>query len=45
MVSVGDLQVLWKIDYYDTNLQFCSEAPADEARTRRVLTIMLSDEY
>ncbi|EXS70597.1 DUF3768 domain-containing protein [Sphingobium sp. Ant17] len=37
--------VFWKIDYYEPNLAFGSEAPWDEDRTKRVLTIMLSNEY
>lgn len=35
----------WKIDYYDTNLEFHSPDPADKKLTRRILTIMLADEY
>jgi hypothetical protein len=38
-------RVFWKFDYYDRDLQFGSEDAADPAATRRVLTIMLSDEY
>ena len=38
-------RVFWKLDYYDRGLRFVSEDAADPARTRRVLTIMLSDEY
>ena len=38
-------RVFWKLDYYDRNLRFGSEDAANPAVTRRVLTIMLSDEY
>ena len=38
-------RVFWKLDYYDCDLQFGREDAANPAITRRVLTIMLSDEY
>ncbi|MDY7522827.1 DUF3768 domain-containing protein [Sphingomonas sp. 10B4] len=38
-------RVFWKLDYYDRDLAGGSENAADPAITRRVLTIMLSDEY
>ena len=44
-VEVDGETVVWKIDCYDRNLEGASEDAADPAVTRRVLTIMLSDEY
>ena len=38
-------RVFWKLDYYDRQMEFASDDAADPAVTRRVLTIMLSDEY
>lgn len=38
-------RVFWKLDYYDRAMRFASEDAADPAITRRVLTIMMSDEY
>ena len=38
-------RVFWKLDYYDRDLRFASDDAADPAVTRRVLTVMLSDEY
>lgn len=37
--------LLWKIDYYDKQLEFGSDDPADPDVTDRVLTVMLSSEY
>ena len=38
-------RVFFKIEYYDTDLTHHSPDPADPAVTRRVITIMLADEY
>ena len=37
--------IFWKIDAYDVNLEFGSPDPTDPAVTRRVLTILLAEEY
>ena len=45
VIDVDGTEVIWKIDYYDSTLTYHSDNPADASITRRVLTIMLAEEY
>ncbi|GLO68653.1 hypothetical protein MACH17_01700 [Phaeobacter inhibens] len=38
-------QLFWKIDAYDQNYALGPDDPADLSKTRRVLTIMLAEEW
>jgi hypothetical protein len=38
-------KIFWKVDCYDRALRHGSPDPADPAVTRRVLTVMLAEEY
>ena len=44
-ISYRGHPVWFKIDYFDTNLEYGSEDPADGNITRRVVTIMLPEDY
>ncbi|MDR6817023.1 hypothetical protein J2X76_002196 [Neorhizobium sp. 2083] len=44
-VTVAGEAYVWKLDYYDTDLQHLSPDPADASVTSRVMTIMREDEY
>lgn len=39
------VEVFFKIDYFDKDLQFHSPDPGDPAVTERVITLMLAEEY
>ena len=46
----GDLtlwgqDMFWKIDYYDADVRYGSDDPADPDKTKRVLTVMLTSEW
>ena len=38
-------KIIWKIDYYDKNMQYHSPDPSDSTKTVRVMTIMTANEY
>lgn len=38
-------KIMWKIDYYDRDLRYYSNDPADITKTIRVMTVMLAEEY
>ena len=43
-VVMNGIRYFWKIDAYDLGLEWGSPDPADEAVTRRVLTIMAAED-
>lgn len=44
-IDIEDVQVFWKIDYFDENYENGSSDPADANVTGRLMTIMLASEY
>lgn len=45
VVEIDGHKLFWKIDCYDLNLALASPDPADPTVTRRILTLMLAEEY
>lgn len=43
--TLDGLRVFWKIDYYAMDMMHGADDPSNDARTQRVLTIMLAEEY
>lgn len=44
-IRLGSSVIFWKFDYYDPDLRMASLDPTDPTITKRVLTIMMADEY
>ena len=44
-VTVDGEKLFFKVDYYDRNKEYLSEDPADAEKTKRVMTILLAEEY
>ncbi len=42
---IEDHRLIWKIDYFDPTLRYGSRDPSNPAATKRVLTVMLEEEF
>ena len=45
VVAIESHRLFWKIDYYDATMTFGADDPSDEQACRRVLTVMMAEEY
>ena len=45
IVTIDGARVYWKLDLFDPSYEWGAEDPANPARTRRVLTLLLPEEY
>lgn len=45
MIEHSELKYFFKIDYYDTSMEYASDDPSNPDITTRVLIIMRADEY
>lgn len=45
MIEHSELKYFFKIDYYDTSMEYASDDPSNSDITTRVLTVMRADEY
>lgn len=45
MFDIDSQKLMFKIDYYDKNLEYGSPDPSDPDVTTRVMTILLASEY
>ena len=44
-LTVEELQIVWEITYYEGDLSNAESDPADPEKAKRVLAIMLAEEY
>ena len=44
-LALWEATLLFKIEYYDSDMQFGSDDPANSSVTRRVLTVMTSSDW